>query len=425
MTASGKRPRVVISGLGFVTSIGNDRATVTRSLRDLRSGIERYDFLPGTELPVKVAGTIKGFDTTSAQWPGWRWPEPYTVSRDLLRGLPPHGLYAIVAFEQALQDARLTRAEIANDETGLMCGSAGSPRLTRQYLNQMAESKGERVQPMGIVSAIAGTLNFNLAAHYGIRGAVAGFSSACASTAQAIGYACDEIKLGRQRRVFVVGGEDLSFESIFPFHGMRALSVNADPARASRPFDQERDGFVGTGGAVAMLLEDADRAHARGARVYAELLGWGQAADGYNVAGSDPEGRGLALAMQRAMAAAGVRPGDIDYVNAHATSTPAGDRSEALALRSVFSGADARPAISSTKALTGHGLSLAGVMESAFCALAVADGFIPGAAHLEKPDAACEGLHLPTATLATAPRVVLKNSSAFGGSNVSLVLAQV
>jgi 3-oxoacyl-[acyl-carrier-protein] synthase I len=417
-------PRVVISGLGFVTSIGNDRATVSRSLRELRSGIERFDFLPGKELPVKVAGTIKGFETPGPLWPAWRWPAGYEVARDLLRGLPPHGLYAIVAFEQTLADARLSRDDIRNEETGLLCGSAGSPRLTRFHLNQMIDSSGDRVAPMGIVSAIAGTLNFNLAAHYGIRGAVGGVSSACASTTQAIGYACDEIRLGRQRRMFVVGGEDLTFESIFPFHGMRALSQNPDPLRASRPFDRARDGFVGTGGAVALLLEEAQTAHARGAPIYAEVRGWGQAADGYNVANSDPEGRGLATAMRRALRAAEVAPGEIDYVNAHATSTPAGDRSEALALKSVFSAADAHPAVSSTKALTGHGLSLAGAMESAFCAVSIAEGFMPGTANLEQPDEACDGLNLPRETIARAPRLVLKNSSAFGGSNVCLVLGR-
>jgi 3-oxoacyl-(acyl-carrier-protein) synthase len=424
MMESPTSPRVVITGLGFVTSIGNDRATVTRSLRELRSGIERFDFLPGAELPVRVAGTIKGFDTSHLQWPTWRWPEGYSISRDLLRGLPPHGLYAVVAFEQALADGGLSRPKIMGEDTALFCGSAGSPRLMRVYLNQLFESKGERVQPMGVVSAIAGTLNFNLGAHYGMRGAVGGFSSACASTAHAIGSAWDEIKLGRLRRVFVVGGEEVTFESIFPFHGMRALSQNPHPARASRPFDVDRDGFVGTGGAVAMLLEDADCARERGAPIYAELLGWGQGADGYNVANSDPEGRGLVLAMRRALAAAHVTASEIDYVNAHATSTPAGDASEAVALKAVFHRHKDQPAVSSTKALTGHGLSMAGVMETAFCALCIADGFIPGAANLERVDPACEGLNYPRTTLAAAPRYVLKNSSAFGGSNISIVLGQ-
>lgn len=414
--------RVVVSGAGFVTSIGNDRAAVSRSLRELRSGIERFDFLPGTELPVKVAGTIKGFDTTAPQWAGWRWPAGYTIPKDVLRGLPPHGLYAFCAMEQVITDGRLTAEVLADGETGLFCSSAGSPRLMRQYLNQIHDSRGERIAPMSVVSSIAGTLNFNLAAHYGIRGAVAGFASACASTTQALGYAFDEITLGRQRRVLVVGGEDLSWESIYTFHGMRALSRNPDPARASRPFDRDRDGFVGTGGAVALMLEDADSAQARGAPIYAEVLGWGQASDGSSVAITHPEGQGLARAMRRALDSARVTPGEIEYVNAHATSTPTGDLSETRALQAIFTAAAARPPVSSTKALTGHGLSMAGVMETAFCALGLAEGFIPGNANLENPDPACEGLNLPRTTVSQAPRLVLKNSSGFGGSNACLVL---
>jgi 3-oxoacyl-[acyl-carrier-protein] synthase I len=415
-------PRAVVSGLGFVTSIGNDRASVTASLRDLRSGIERYDFLEGVDLPVKVVGTIKGFDTSSLQWAGWRWPDGYGFKREALRGMAPHGLYALCAVEQAVADARLTPAEITAEDTGLFCASAGSPRLLRHFLNVLHESRGLRVAPMGVVSTIAGTLNFNLAAHLGIRGAVAGFVSACASTTQALGYAFDEIRLGRLRRVLVVGGEDLSAESVFSFHGMKALSRNPDPARASRPFDRDRDGFVGTGGGVALLLESAAAARERGAPIYAELLGWGQSADGNSIASSDPDGRGLAAAMRRALAASGVTPAEVDYVNAHATSTPVGDLSETRALHAVFTQAGAHPWISSTKALTGHGLSFSGVMEAGFCALGIAGEFIPGAANLENPDPACDGLRLPRTTLSSASRTVLKNSSGFGGSNVCLVL---
>jgi len=220
----------------------------------------------------------------------------------------------------------------------------------------------------------------------------------------------------------VVGGEDLSLESIFPFHGMRALSRNPDPALASRPFDLNRDGFVGTGGAAAIVVESADAASARGAPIDAELLGWGQAADGCSAVNPDSEGRGLASAMQRALRAAGVAPAEVDYVNAHATSTPAGDIAEARALQSVFSAVGAYPAISSTKALTGHGLSFSGVMETAFCALSFRHRMVPGAANLQEPDPACAGLNLPRVTSDSDPKVILKNSSGFGGSNVSLVL---
>jgi 3-oxoacyl-(acyl-carrier-protein) synthase len=411
----------VITGLGFIISIGNDKAAVRHSLRGLHHGFERFEFLHNPNLPVKVAGTIKGFAFPTTNWRDWRWPANHAIAPEMLRGLAPHGVYAECALQQALADAGLRAAELSAPDTGLFCASAGSPFMLGHFLQQMQASRGERGDPMGVVSSIAGTLNFNLAAHYRIRGAVCGFVSACTSSSHALGYAMDEIRLGRQQRMVVVAAEDMTTESILPFAALRALSVNPDPDTASRPFDRRRDGFVGTGGAVVMIVEEAALARRRGAHIYAELAGWGQAGDGHSVAIAHPEGAGLRAAMQRALADAGVAPADIDYVNAHATSTPQGDRSEALALRAVFTGA-ARPPVSSTKALTGHGLSLSGLMEAAFCALAIDDGFIPGAAHLEEPDPDCAPLNLPRASLDERPCLVLNNSSGFGGSNVCHVL---
>jgi 3-oxoacyl-(acyl-carrier-protein) synthase len=411
----------VITGLGFIVSIGNDKAAVRRSLRELRHGFERYEFLHNPNLPVKVAGTIKGFAFPTTNWRDWRWPANHVIAPEMLRGLAPHGVYAECALQQALTDAGLGAGDLSEPDTGLFCASAGSPFMLGHFLQQMQASRGERGDPMAVVSSIAGTLNFNLAAHHHIRGAVCGFVSACTSSSHALGYAMDEIRLGRQQRMVVVAAEDMTTESILPFAALRALSVNPDPDTASRPFDRRRDGFVGTGGAVAMIVEEAGLARRRGAHIYAELTGWGQAGDGYSVAIAHPEGAGLRVAMQRALADAGVAPADIDYVNAHATSTLQGDRSEALALRAVFTGA-AHPPVSSTKALTGHGLSLSGLMEAAFCALAIDDGFVPGAAHLEEPDPDCAPLNLPRTSLDARPRLVLNNSSGFGGSNVCHVL---
>ncbi len=424
MTAPGsaRTPVPVITGLGFITSIGNDRAAVLRSLRELRHGFEPFDFLGNPRVPVKVAGTIKGFVFPSVSSRDWRWPVAYPLEREVVRGLAPHGVFACCALEQALADAGLARADLTDGATGLFCASAGSPQLLASFVNQMHAVRGERGDPMGIVASVAGTLNFNLAAHYKIAGAVCGFVSACASSSHALGYAMDEIRLGRQQRMLVVGAEDMNAESILPFASLRALSTNPDPGTASRPFDRRRDGFVGTGGAVALVVESDALARRRGARVYAELIGWGQAGDGHSVAISHPEGAGLREAMRRTLADARVVPEDVDYVNAHATSTPAGDRSEALALQAVFGDHARRPRVSSTKALTGHGLSLAGAMEAAFCALAIAEGFIPGAAHLEEPDPVCAALDLPRTSLDEAPRVVLNNSSGFGGSNVCHLL---
>lgn len=414
----------VITGLGFITSIGNDRASVVRSLRELRHGFEPFDFLGHPNPTVKVAGTVKDFAFPTTNWRDWRWPAAHAIDRETLRGLAPHGVYALCALQQALADAGLEPAALGDGTTGLFCASAGSPLLLGHFLTQMYATHGERGNPMGIVASIAGTLNITLAAHYHIRGSVCGFVSACTSSSHALGFAMDEIRLGRQQRMLVVGAEDMNAESILPFATLRALSVNPDPASASRPFDLRRDGFVGTGGAVALVLEDAVLARRRGARIYAELAGWGQACDGYSVAIAHPEGTGLGDAMRRTLADARVDVTEIDYVNAHATSTPAGDRSEALALHAVFSGG-ARPRVSSTKALTGHGLSLSGAMEAAFCAVAISEGFIPGAAHLSEPDPVCAGLDLPRTSLEIRPKLVLNNSSGFGGSNVCHLLRRV
>ncbi|MBE7540239.1 MAG: beta-ketoacyl-[acyl-carrier-protein] synthase family protein [Opitutaceae bacterium] len=412
----------VVTGLGFITSIGNDRGSVIQSLRELRHGFEPHQFLNNPDLPVKVAGTLKGFSFPSPSWRDWSWPSRFAVDRELLRGLPPHGVYAMCAVQQALLEAGLMPGDLAGGDTGLFCASAGSPYLLSHFVQDMHATRGQRGNPMGIISSIAGTLNFNIAAFHKISGAVCGFVSACASSSHALGYAMDEIRLGRQRRMLVVGAEDMTDESILSFASLRALSTNPDPGKASRPFDQRRDGFVGTGGAVALVVEDADLARSRGARIQAELAGWGQAGDGHSVAASHPEGAGLREAMRRTLADGGVGVADINYVNAHATSTPAGDRSEALALQAVFTQGGARPRISSTKALTGHGLSLAGAMEAAFCVLALDEGFIPGCAHLENIDPVCEGLDLPRQSLDEAPSLVLNNSSGFGGSNVCHLL---
>jgi len=413
---------VVVTGLGFITSIGLDTTEVIASLRAGRNGVVPYDFCGNPRIAVKVAAPVPQFTVDSPSWRDWTWPKRYEIPRETLRGLAPHGVYAFCAIEQALTDANLTAAQITDGKTGLFCASAGSAFLLHHNLAQSTATQFERGNPMGVVSSIAGTLNFNLAAHYHITGAVAGFVSACTSSSHALGYAIDEIRLGRQERMIVIGAEELNPETVLPFAAMRALSTNPDPKTASRPFDVDRDGFVGTGGGVAMIVEEASVARARGARVYAEIVGWGQASDGYNVASSHPDGAGLRSALQRALADSGLKPGEIDYVNAHATSTPSGDRSEALALRAVFTDQGARPAISGTKGLTGHGLSMAGVMEAGFCALALADGFVPGNAHLVQPDPACEGLHLPKDSFSSSPRLALNNSSGFGGSNVCHVL---
>jgi len=414
-------PRVFITGLGFVTSIGNDAATVTRNLRELRHGFELYPPFQRPDIPCKVAGTIKEFATDSADPEEWTWPARYAIKRDVLRSMAPHGLYAHCAFLQALADARLGEGDVSHPDTGLYAASGGSPYLTHHHHERQLKVGVTRCSPLGIVCSIVGTLNFNLVAAFRIQGASCGFSSACASSAHALAYAFDDIALGRQKRMFVVGAEDGNFDAIVPFAAMRTLSLQTDPDLASRPFDAARDGFVGTGGATVVVLESEDEVARRGVAPRCEVLGWGQASDGYNVAISHPDGAGLRVATGRALRQCGVAPEQVDYVNAHATSTLIGDVSEARMLHAVFPPATARPAISSTKALTGHGLSLAGAMESGFCALALSEGFMPGSAHISRLDPSCEGLNIIRTTQPVAPRIVVKHSSGFGGANVTLV----
>jgi 3-oxoacyl-[acyl-carrier-protein] synthase I len=414
----------VITGVGFVTPIGNDRASVDRNLREGLHGIEAIEFLGNPDLAVKVAGTVKGFRVDSPSWRDWSWPPGYDIPKDVLRGLAPHGVYAICAVEQALADAGLKVRDIAeNPETGLYCASAGSAMLLHYNIAKMRAAGGMRGNPLGVVSSIAGTLNFTLAAHFRVTGAVCGFVSACASSSHALGYAIDDLRLGRLKRVIVVGAEELNADSLLPFAHMRALSSQRDPRKASRPFDAARDGFVGAGGAVAMVVETRALAKKRGARALAETAGWGQAADGYSVAASHPEGAGLKLAMERALADAKADARDIDHVSAHATSTPVGDSAEAIAIGELFTARGLTPKVGATKGLTGHALSMSGVMQAAFGVLSIQGGFMPGNPHLDVSCPECEGLDLPRETLDRIPARILSNSSGFGGSNVCHVLA--
>ena len=420
---SDKDSQVVVSGLGFISSIGNSRQEVTGSLLDLRHGFEKVEFLENPDIPIRLAGTIKGFQVDSPFYQQWKWPDGYILPKELIRSMPPHGVYAFCALSQALNDAGIVSESMREDSrTALFCASAGSPFLLGHHLSEMRRNRGMRGSPFGVVSTISGTLNFNLGAHFGIRGGNCGFVSACASSTHAIGYAWDQIRLGRVDRVIVIGAEDLNAESVLPFAAMRALSQQSDPRLASCPFDRKRSGFVASGGAVALVLESSLSAASRGATPYGVIEGWFQTSDGYNPAISDPEGRGIESCMRSLLDATSTSLDEITYLNAHATSTVQGDQSEARAITRVFSDAKVFPWVSSTKALTGHPLSMSGAMETAFCLLAAKEGFVPGAAHLDEPDPAAESLRFPKETIRQEVPLILKNSSGFGGSNVSLLI---
>lgn len=415
------KKRVVITGHGFITSIGNDRAQVLESLRRARSGIEVFPELPQEAGSPRVAGTVKGFSFPSLAFDDWTWPAGYEIERTALRSMAPHVVYAYCAMQQAIAQARLSPDRVSNPRTGAMCASGGSMWMIYENLHTMLTRGVHKCFPLSLPAAIPGTLNSNLAASFRLKGAVLGFSSACASSAHALGYAYDHISEDRQDVSFVVGAEDCNVHNILPFAGVRALSLVADPEKTPAPFDSKRDGFVGTGGAAVLVLESLESAQARGADIIAEVLGWGEAADGFNVMAPEPEGEGLARAMSSALAQAGVAAADIDYLNAHATGTGAGDLAEIKAIRRVFKDGHV-PYVSSTKALTGHGLCLAGAMEAAFTALALQEGFMPISAKISQLDPACHGVPVLDKPVDKAPAIALSNSSGFGGANVSLVL---
>jgi len=415
------KKRVVITGLGFITSIGNSTNEVLDSLRHARSGIEIFPELPQTPGAPRVAGTVKGFSFPSLTFDDWTWPAGYTIERNELRSMAPHVVYACCAMQQAIAQAGLAPDRVSNPRTGAMCASGGSMWMIYENLHTMVTRGVHKCYPLALPAAIPGTLNSNLAASFKLKGAVLGFASACASSAHALGYGYDQISQDRQDIVFAVGAEDCNVHNILPFAGVRALSVVADPEKTPCPFDVKRDGFVGTGGAAVVVLESLESAQARGAEIIAEVLGWGEAADGYNVMAPEPEGEGLGRAMNSALENTGTRPDDIDYVNAHATGTGAGDLSEIKAIRRIFNGAR-MPYVSSTKALTGHGLCLAGAMEAAFTALALQKRFMPISAKITQLDPACHGVPVLTRPVDQEPIVAMSNSSGFGGANVALVL---
>jgi len=410
--------------MGLITSIGNDRSSVLTSLREMKHGIENPPMLQVDESPVKVAGTVKEFEVDSSDPEDWIYPQQYRVPRATLRSFSPHVLYSWCALQQAIEDANLSEQDIQHPESGLYTSSGGSMRTIHKHFEKMDQRGVMACNPLAIVASIAGTLTFNLVAALGVRGSSTGLVSACASSGHALGTAIDEIRLGRQKRMLVVGAEDCNFESIVPFCGMRALSLETDPNQASRPFDVKRNGFVGTGGSVCLVLETQSEAERRGVTPYARFLGWGQGSDGHNVAISHPQGRGLQDAMTKALRDAQIGPNDIDYVNAHAPSTSIGDASEMKALKSVFP-APQQVKVSSTKALTGHGLSLSSIMEAAFCCLALKEGFLPGSANVTEPDPELGHLDLLQTSFEIQANRIMSNSSGFGGANVSVVFEKI
>ena len=413
--------RVAVTGLGFITSIGNNREQVLRSLQECRTGVEPFPDFAASDIPVKLAGTIKGFQFPTSYFEDWTYPPECQLTREQLRPMTPNSLYAYCAMQQAIAAAKLTPDLVSNPRTGVMCASGGSMWLAYENLHTMLTRGVARCQPMGIINSIPGSLYINLVTTFKIKGGSAGFSSACSSSAHALGAACDLIRLNRQDMVFVVGAEDCNKFNILPFAGIRALSLQTDPQKITLRFRREtrwirrygrRHGpRAGRSGSRARSW----RAHRRGSTRVGPVLRRLQRHRARS------QRRRLARAMEAALQDANLPKDEVDYINAHATSTPAGDVSECRAIQ-VSVRQWQNPAVSSTKSLTGHGLSLAGAMEAAFCVLALQEKFTPVSAHITQLDPDCAIVPIVTKPIADAPRVALNNSSGFGGTNVCLAI---
>lgn len=396
--------RVVVTGMGIVSCLGNDPDSVAHALRDGRSGIRPMPEYAELGLRSQVAG-VPQIDLDAE------------VDRKTRRFMGDAAAYSYVAMREAIRDAALAPAQVSDERTGLVAGSGGGSSEHQIAVADLLRGRGvRRVGPYMVARTMCSTVSANLATAFAIRGISHSLSAACATSAHCIGTAADLIRSGRQDIVFAGGGEELHWGLTAQFDAMGALSsrYNGDAARASRPYDADRDGFVIAGGAGMLVLEDREHALRRGARIHAELVGYGATSDGADMVA--PSGEGAVRCMRMALAEAGTRP---DYVNTHGTATPLGDLVELEALRMTF-GEDCPP-LSSTKALSGHSLGAASVHEAIYCLLMLRDGFIAGSAHIERLDDQAAPMPIVRSSRSARLEAVMSNSFGFGGTNASLM----
>ncbi|MGL3817483.1 beta-ketoacyl-ACP synthase I [Klebsiella pneumoniae] len=399
--------RAVITGLGIVSSIGNNQQEVLASLREGRSGITFSQELKDSGMRSHVWGNVK-LDTTGL------------IDRKVVRFMSDASIYAYLSMEQAVADAGLApEAYQNNPRVGLIAGSGGgSPRFQVFGADAMRGPRGlKAVGPYVVTKAMASGVSACLATPFKIHGVNYSISSACATSAHCIGNAVEQIQLGKQDIVFAGGGEELCWEMACEFDAMGALSTkyNDTPEKASRTYDANRDGFVIAGGGGMVVVEELEHALARGAHIYAEIVGYGATSDGADMVA--PSGEGAVRCMQMAMHGVDT---PIDYLNSHGTSTPVGDVKELAAIREVFG--DKSPAISATKAMTGHSLGAAGVQEAIYSLLMLEHGFIAPSINIEELDEQAAGLNIVTKPTDAKLTTVMSNSFGFGGTNATLVM---
>ncbi len=397
--------RVVVTGLGIVSSIGNNRNEVTDALKSGRSGITFADDYKELGFRSHIHGPVN-IDL-----------DQY-IDRKIKRFMGDGAAFNYIAMQQAIADSGLEDSEVSNVRTGLVMGSGGPSTSNLVDAADILRSKGvKKVGPYMVPRTMSSTNTACLATPFKIRGVNYSISSACATSAHCIGHAMELIQMGKQDVVFAGGGEEVHWTMSVLFDAMGALSskYNDTPETASRPYDATRDGFVISGGGGVLVIEELEHAKARGAKIYAELVGYGATSDGYDMV--QPSGEGAVRCMQQAMATV---EGKVDYINAHGTSTPVGDIKELEALRAVFG--DNVPAVSSTKSLTGHALGAAGVNESIYSLLMMEENFLSASANITELDPEAAGIPVvrerqDNVTLNT----IMSNSFGFGGTNATLI----
>lgn len=397
--------RAVITGLGIVSSIGNNQAEVLASLKAGRSGITYSQEFADLGLRSQVWGNIK-LDPSEL------------IDRKAYRFMADAAAFSYIAMQQAIEDAGLSTEQVSHPRTGLVVGSGGASSKVQVEAADILREKGvKRVGPYAVPKTMASTCSACLATPFQIKGVNYSISSACATSAHCIGHAVELIQLGKQDIIFAGGGEEVHWTLAMEFDAMGALSTkyNETPELASRTYDANRDGFVISGGGGILVIEELEHALARGAKIYGEVVGYGATSDGYDMVA--PSGEGAVRCMQMAMQGVDAT---IDYVNTHGTSTPVGDVKELGAIQQVFAGKS--PAISATKAMTGHALGAAGVHEAIYSLLMLEHGFIAPSINIGELDAAAEGLNIITKPTEAKLETVMSNSFGFGGTNATLVM---
>src|SRR5579872_2106435 len=403
--------RVVVTGMGIVSSIGNNTQEVLASLREAKSGISRAEEFAKLGFKCQVAGapTLNPADS---------------VDRRAMRFLGGGAAWNHVAMEQAIRDSGVEEKDISNDRTGIIMGSGGPSARAIVDAADTTRSKGpKRIGPFAVPKSMSSTASATLATWFKIKGVNYSISSACATSNHCIGNAYELIQWGKQDLIFAGGCEDLDWTMSAMFDAMGAMSTsfNDRASTASRAYDKNRDGFVIAGGAGVLVLEEFERAKARGARIYGEIVGYGATSDGYDMVA--PSGEGAVRCMRQALATVKT---PIDYINPHATSTPVGDEKEIEAIREVFGSGDKCPPIAATKSLTGHSLGATGVQEAIYSLLMMNNGFICESAHIEELDPAFADMPIVRQRRDNVTiGAVASNSFGFGGTNATIVLKHV